>query len=1375
MPNADATSTDNLSAAPALVALPGILDARIRTVRISPAEGTEGTDRPTMRIAYLAGPGAEAPFPDGLAEALELDARVAVGRLGPDGLDDPALYATLPVWGPEGPAAGQIDGGSGVQVAGTLPVTAAGSLAKSLLCPHPPAGGAGAPAQGTAETTPVDGDRDSLGNALSDRPALAEGPPLVWPADLPLTLAAALARAAKTDRGVRYLTEDGSDPHETYAALTTRALAVLGGLHAAGAAAGDILLIDASDPASFLGAFWACQLGGLVPTPIIVPPSAGDAAALHRLQAARELLGNPLVVAAPAVAATYPGDDDGAAGLTVLDARALESAPPTTARPAEDPDATAVIILTSGSTGLPKGVHQSHRATLSMVAAACLEPLACSEADIFLNWMPLDHVGGAVFQMIAPTALACEQIHGLTGPVLADPLRWVTLVDRYRVTLNWAPNFAFGMIADALAETADKPWDLSCLRALVNGGEAVTEGSLNDFLDGLAPCAIPRTVMRPAFGMSETCAPITMATLGHARGPFASLGGPVPGSALRIIGDTGETLREGEIGRLLVRGPQIFRGYHDRPDLTAEVMRDGWFDTGDMGFLADGQLYLTGRLKDSIIVNGAKFFAHEIEGVTARVPGIDRAGVAAVPVRPAGVDTDKVAVFFSTPLSAGGAEDDVLRTLLVALRNRLARDLGLAADYLLPVSPADIPRTGIGKIMRPTLRAGFESGAFDSVVERVTALVGGAGTCPVRLHEKVWHPRPLPPPPPGHALSPIRAVFTPTLTAAFGDAVQVVPADVTGQDEAGLWRLAPTDRAGHEALLTALSAGPEQGRPDTLVHLWGCGYPGADDTDAYRSLLCLGQAVAALPEEQRPACILVVTRAAAASLLPGLVRSLALGLPDVRWRLLGMDVAREDATVPTALVATIAERVRQEQAAGAEPEVTWRDGLRLAARFRPVALSPLPAASEPPVQPGALWLVTGGLGGIGALAAEHLLDRGATVLLTGRTACDALSADKADRLGRLSERGAVRYRAVDVGDAGALAAAVAEAEAEHGGGLAGLLHLAGVGPVVTLQDDDAASLPALRRAALDGLEALAGLLATRPAARMAVAATITGRVGGRVPGYAAVGAAALDRAAEMIAAGLPLSTLAFSSWRDVGMSAGRTTEALLRTDGLLGLEPDAGLAVLEGALWRPGSQWIVGLDDSHPLHAAQTLDTPTPLTRPVIWQERGEAGATDGAERLPDLLGRPGWVLVHGVESLPRRADGTPDLARLTAAAGEIGRPIPPRDETERRVAMIFGEVLSVDPPAINENFFAIGGGSLLAGRLAARLSKRFFLELPVAAIFRNPTVEELTRMLRQLESKPGLVDAVAAKLAVIDGMSAEERNRTRHGGAAPADAPVPQ
>ncbi|MDQ2106743.1 AMP-binding protein, partial [Azospirillum isscasi] len=455
--------------------------------------------------------------------------------------------------------------------------------------------------------------------------------------------------------------------------------------------------------------------------------------------------------------------EHGLGALTLADATALDSAPAGAPAPAADPDEPALILLTSGSTGVPKGVVGSHRSLLTMIAAVTqLEGFGA--ADTTLNWMPLDHVGGIAFFSLLPTAVGASQVHVRSDPVLREPLRWPDLMDRHRATIGWAPNFAYALIAQAVAAAADRSWDLSAMRFLVNAGEAVSNGTMVEFFERLSRHGLRPGAIRPSFGMTETASAITTAPW-FARDtavPFIDLGPPVPSAALRIVAEDGTLLKEGEIGQLELSGPQLFRGYFARPDLTAEAFRDGWYRTGDLAYLAGGRLFITGRDKDVIIVNGANFYSHEIETALATLPGLDRTCTAAVGVRTPGAGTDRVAVFFHAP--AHGGDDRALAGIVRAIRRRLSGELGVAADLVIPIEPERIPRTSIGKIRRPTLKAWFEAGDFGADVRRVERLTAGPATLPDWFHEKVWLP--LPPAPAAEARGAVLAFTGGTPLAA---------------------------------------------------------------------------------------------------------------------------------------------------------------------------------------------------------------------------------------------------------------------------------------------------------------------------------------------------------------------------------------------------------------------------------------------------------------------------------------------------------------------------------------------------------------------------------------------------------------------------------
>ena len=264
-----------------------------------------------------------------------------------------------------------------------------------------------------------------------------------------------------------------------------------------------------------------------------------------------------------------------------------------------------------------------------------------------------------------------------------------------------------------------------------NGAEAVVGKTTRRFLKLLAEYGLAPDAVNPGYGMSETCSGIV-----HSRDfslettsdsdTGVDLGHPIPGVSLRIVGDRNQIVPEGTVGALQVRGLTVTAGYINRPDLNAEVFtEDGWFNTGDLGFLRDGRLTLTGRQKDVIIINGANYHNHEIEAVVEELPEVEVAFTAACAVRRSHDETERLAIFFH-PVAGAAA---VSVELLQKIRRQVVEAIALNPDYLIPVEKSAIPKTSIGKIQRSQLSQRFAAGEFDTILERV---------------EQVWRDRPQP-------------------------------------------------------------------------------------------------------------------------------------------------------------------------------------------------------------------------------------------------------------------------------------------------------------------------------------------------------------------------------------------------------------------------------------------------------------------------------------------------------------------------------------------------------------------------------------------------------------------------------------------------------
>lgn len=1187
------------------------------------------------------------------------------------------------------------------------------------------------------------------------RPALVSGPP---PVSGPCaTVTEALLRAAEVapDRGTTYVSSDGGTDRQTYPELLDDALRALSGLRGLGLRPGDGVLLQCADSRTFVTAFWACVLGGYVPTAVgPAPEYHTDNAVVRKLRAAWDLLDGPPIVTDDALRGpvTALAARWGAEGR--LRAVALsELSASTPAEPYEaTPDDPFVNLLTSGSTGTPKCVQHPHR-TITARTYAAIAANGFTEDEVSFNWMPLDHVGGMVMFNVRDTFLACEHVNARPESVIRRPLNWLDWAERFGATNTWAPNFAFALVNKHAEEIAAGRWDLSRLRNICNAGEAVVARTAFRFLELLVPHGLPADAMVPCWGMSETSSGVTYSrmdaadrTVGTVSLASASLDGdlavtehgapgsvlltevgePVAGVSLRIVDEEGRVLPEGRVGRLHISGSTIMNGYRRNDRANAESFTDdGWFDTGDLGFLREGRLTLTGRRKHMVIVNGANYPAHEIETVIEQVPGVRAAcsAVCAVPDEETG--TDAVVAFF---VPAQGAEGRAVETV-AEIHDVLARDLALRPQSVIPLTEAEFPRQAGGKVQRERLVEALREGRFadrlHGAADRAASPERGGGDA---LLEPVWRRTESAP---VQDARPV-VLYAPAGTRMSGTAGTITPGPVfraaEGRVEADLLDPAQQERAlahlgvrgaGAE-IVYAVETGPEvPGAPERLLVTLAALAAAAPDAD----LTVLTQGAAAVDRDD----VLLPSRAA----LTGLVRTAAaeglLGgvrLVDIPWD------------------ADPAESVGLRH--GLPDEVAAvRDGTVLVRRLRIVEPSDGFAVPEEFLPSGGTALLVGGLGGLGRTVAEHLLvAEGARLLIVGRTPPDRLSPAARTVLEELGGLGEVRYRAVDVGDAAALAAAVAAAEHDWGSTLDLVVQLAGE-PVAPQWKDLAAhglareTLPWLRamlRPKLDGGASLDALLGDRPGTAAVVFSSVNGFLGGSGFGaYAAANAAADAYAHRWAARGHATRCIAWSNWAGPGMNEGSPLVAAARHRGLQLIEPAEGLAMLLSALNQPRPYLIAGADPANPhLKASLAADqftgsgvvvgvVPSPDADPE--RVRGDVAAA--------LAERGVFARVATMAQIPRDAAGAADpVAVLAARDRRAGPRALPRGPVEEALAGVLEAVLGLEEIGRDDSFFSLGCDSIRAVQVAGGLSERFGREVAVGLLYEYPTVRELAEAI---------------------------------------------
>ncbi len=531
-----------------------------------------------------------------------------------------------------------------------------------------------------------------------------------------------LSRAESDAAGFAFVDRRGATQTFSFAAMYQRALALSQQLQAADVLKGDRVLFQLLDCDEVITSFWACIIAEVVP--VVLNPAPSYRAENHQLQKMRaviEDLSLTTVLCSPSLQKDISGavDSTSANQILIADCAHLpnHSMAIPSALPETGPDDVAVIFLTSGSTGVPKAVPQTHSAMMAM-AAGTIAMNGFTAEHATLNWMSMDHAGALVFLGVMPMILGARQIHAPIEYVLKSPLRWLDLIDQERAAISWAPNFVFSLMLAKAEQIVAGSWDLSSMRFMVNAGEAVVSSTARAFIRLMESKGLPSGALKPAFGMVETCSGITWSTgftltTTKDTDSFVSLGGAIPGGEMRVVDDADQPLPEGVEGRLMIKGPSVFTGYLNAPELNADIFSDGWFETGDLAMIKLNELFVTGRSKEVLIINGNNYYCHDIERVVAELDEVVAESVAAVGVPALKGGTERPLIFYATQGSLNAADREVLEK---QLSTHIVNSCGVAPGGYIVLAADAFPRTAIGKIQRSVLKEGFAKGGYNSLL-----------------------------------------------------------------------------------------------------------------------------------------------------------------------------------------------------------------------------------------------------------------------------------------------------------------------------------------------------------------------------------------------------------------------------------------------------------------------------------------------------------------------------------------------------------------------------------------------------------------------------------------------------------------------------------
>lgn len=536
-----------------------------------------------------------------------------------------------------------------------------------------------------------------------------------------------------------------------------RACMRLAALQAMGLQPGSQLIIQSSDNAMFIEAFWACLLGGIVAVPV-----AGGNSAEHRLKLFRiaEKLNNPGLFTEQqnldrldqfSVEHQLDTAFERLRGVTQiaqpLNHQSASTAEPSArvsdrGQPATTPqlhesqaDDVAFIQFSSGSTSTPKGIVLSH-SNLMINTRSIIEGCHMTEADHLLSWMPLTHDMGLIGFHLTP--LVCNVSHSLmpTDLFVRRPGLWLSESARAGASILCSPNFGYQHLHKSFKADKHADLDLSSVRLLFNGAEPISVSLCKEFMQTFKPFGLAENAMYPVYGLAEASLAVTFPPLTNRftqmtleRGSlgvgqkvqisadagggvtFVAVGRPVSQVQLSIRDADGADLPEAVVGHICIKGGNVTRGYYKEPELNSELIDiDGWLDTGDLGFVSDQQLYITGRAKDIVFVSGQNIYPHDLEEIILQNQLVER-GKLAVSSRPAKDQREEQLLVFVQHRGSPDALADTAR----AITSTLGTEAGISVHAVVPVPK--IPKTTSGKVQRFLLVEGLQRGDYQALVQ----------------------------------------------------------------------------------------------------------------------------------------------------------------------------------------------------------------------------------------------------------------------------------------------------------------------------------------------------------------------------------------------------------------------------------------------------------------------------------------------------------------------------------------------------------------------------------------------------------------------------------------------------------------------------------
>ena len=540
----------------------------------------------------------------------------------------------------------------------------------------------------------------------------------------------------KKSTGIRFIYSGTRELYISYFDLYQFALRELGYLQQQGLKKDSFLIMQLADNYEFLTTFWSCVIGGIVPIPLALAESSETVSKLKNIY--REFAEIKIIVSENNKELANNIANDGVASDAIIQFPNLDELVGVAGIECDTQmDDICFIQYSSGSTNTPKGVVLRH-INLDANIRAIVRAVDLCEQDVAFSWMPLTHDMGLIGFHLTPLFCGISQNIMSTAAFIRRPFLWLQKAQEYGATILSSPNFGYRFFLDHCSPEIIKTLDVSKVRLIFNGAEPISYSLCCEFVSALEPAGLKRQVIFPVYGLAEACLAVTFPPLHEhvvcynidrnclnigSRIQYSSdelqsfqvvdLGYTVDNVELRVM-DGSYEMPEEVLGHIQIKGKSISAGYYEKgAEFNSNCFADRWLDTGDIGYLKNGRLVITGRHKDIIFNHGQNLFSHDVEIEATKIPGISLNRVVVTGVHNSQTQTEEVIVFIQYRQDIGADFCNLSKDLC----KHLSACIGLRVDYVIPIKR--IPKTTSGKIQRYLLRNLYMQGEFNFIIEQL--------------------------------------------------------------------------------------------------------------------------------------------------------------------------------------------------------------------------------------------------------------------------------------------------------------------------------------------------------------------------------------------------------------------------------------------------------------------------------------------------------------------------------------------------------------------------------------------------------------------------------------------------------------------------------